>query len=323
MATGPFPAAAATTSTSTPRAHTRYVPLEGSAKVLLYEKLTSAKLQTRYTRYSSSVLRALTASGKREQLGELGTDASISLAGSTVVVVNPPPLDNGDPTATGDLLRWWNLSTGAHGHLVTREDFAGATPGGWMYERSDGGVGHLVAVSFDGTRTELGEPFPNGVPFGVLPGPDGYLAIAEDPDDFGDGAAIYTPYAHPDRPVTLIPKTSPGEECNGLSSTYAACNLDSDKMTLLPLSGAKPVTTRTCEDIPYVYKSNAVWLPRDGCDEGRLGELSKTGHVTFSTRTYERYDMTVALGKIIVTTKDERELLTLTSATATPKVLLN
>jgi hypothetical protein len=209
---------------------------------------------------------------------------------------------------------------------VTDEIVVGATPDGWLYEIEEGGQS-VISQSYTGQRVDFGDPLQPGVTYDVTIGPDGFLATPNYDGD-ADGEIVYTPWAFPYRHRILATANQVDDEpdCVTVGSTYAACDLSAG-LTLFPVHGGTPtVVAAKCAADFTVLNGEAVWTsaPRTDpppCHSSRLGEASAAGSVTHSPQNYSPVSIVAALGRLVVLPRDESELITLTSVTATPEVL--
>jgi hypothetical protein len=193
-------------------------------------------------------------------------------------------------------------------------------------------------VTPSGSSTDLGDPFKQTV-FGFIANSRGYLADAgcvvtdDNCSRAYNGSLRWFSYAQPGRPTTLLrPSRIRRIWCAPPMNGLAACatrgfgHRRTGTMRLMPLNGASPTTTTThCPyAAPAILEHSAAWIIRSGqgCPAGHLEVLSPTGTVTSSTRTFSHQPVIAALGRIIVRTTSGRSLESLTSANATPRVVL-
>jgi hypothetical protein len=311
-------AAGATTSPHAAKAHQRVLPIAGSSKLLVYATATSATALHSDELNQYLVLHALTSSGRRVRLGALGVDGQVSVLGSNI------DLDSRQDNQ--ELVRWWDVANGKHGSLETTEGAFRATPDGWLYDVNVGGSADLVTESYSGQRADLGDPLPPGVGYFPTTGSAGIVSSADNDED-GNGEITFMAWSDPGVFHTLLKAGDTENFCGGVSSTVAVCQLNSGAAAIFPLDGSTPTIKKTnCVREPIAYRSAAVWtspVSSTGCPKGRLGELTSKGTVSYSAQIFSGDAVVAALGRIVVASAGQRDLLTLTSARATPKLLLH
>jgi hypothetical protein len=136
--------------------------------------------------------------------------------------------------AGGDVY-WWNIDTGAHGHLVVPapptviRGYISAAPDGVIFQSAHG---WLKRKDFAGHVTRLSQPFGNQ-PRVLYAFANAHGLIVED----GLRHRRFISFRHPH--VAHHLRSGP-EICTSLSSRYAGCT-NSHNVALLPLNGGKPI----------------------------------------------------------------------------------
>jgi hypothetical protein len=295
----------------------RYLPIAGSAKLLVYEAIRSADLLSVYQAASQYTdVYALTRSGHRISLGQLGNNGGVSVVGSNIVI------DSAQDNA--ELVRWWDVANGKHGHFESVKGRYGAAPHGWVYDTFVGGDRHLVSQTYAGVRTDLGDPMQAGTDYSVQISASGVVATGNNDED-SDGRIRYMSWSRPGVFRTLYSPPSMENECGVPSSQYAACTIDFGPTALLPVTGGKRTVKRVaCVREVTTFGSLAVWVDNheSGCPSGRLGAVSPTGKVNYAAQRFSPDPPIIALGRIVVARSDQRALLTLTGVSAAPRELV-
>jgi hypothetical protein len=287
-------------------------PLAGSTSYLLFENYVVG--QPRLT------LHVLSASGVDSSLGAFtfGGTWSASLSGSTVAVGY-----EGDPT-----VEVWQLPS-LQKHVVNAPPntyFLAAAPGGYLAmdspPRSNHGPYRLVRVSLTGHSTSLGTPYPKGGEPSVGVGSSWYVTFLQ-PKGYSD--RIFS--ARFDRPgVFHVLQRGNGLDnlCGAPAESYVAC-WDPYKpyIRLFRMSGGRVAGTandRYSLDVPLLAADSqgAFWLG----SSDRLVQLHINGNVTTSRRQFASLAPVQAFHRIVVTSRSRHELLTVTSATAAPRVVV-
>ncbi|HWC33391.1 MAG TPA: hypothetical protein VG650_01065 [Mycobacteriales bacterium] len=312
------PAAAARTAA---RAHARYVVVTGDDKYLIYAEAVRHTNLDPVGLPTAANLYALGRTGGPIALGTVGSRLRvISLSRSSLVVVNK--------TATGHRVRWWVLGSAQHGDISTNEDVVGATPDGWITK--DGGFAdgtHVVSRSHSGDLVDYGNPLGHRVGYGVVVGPTGFVAYA---DNFvnDNGEVTYTSWHNASRHRTLLAPGGKNVRCDSVSSGYAGCvigNGASRAVERFALSGgSRTATNGKCADRLTVWDTELAWnvtTTRAGCPTGHATAMTSTGSTRSSKQPFNSLGVTVAWGRLVTAAQGQGELVTLTAVRAKPHPL--
>lgn len=246
-----------------------------------------------------------------------------------------------------EYVRWRDLRTGKHGiaELPAGDDYVASAPGGWLATRapadgSENGAQHIVQYTTAGHVTDLGAPFPAGVPTtAVLRGSAGVLAVsARDPERYSEdsviGAFRYVPYKTPGKWRNIIkPNPAVSAYCGRPSNSHVVCELYGVGSThsgqvLIPLAGGTrrwlDSHPKTCQTIGLtVVGSSAFGISSStgrGCVKGQVIQLTSRGTFKTSKRMFSSGGG-AGLGGFLVVSKDARTILRLTSAGGVPKAV--
>jgi hypothetical protein len=299
-----------------------------------------------------SALYSLGRSGGRHRIHDFDPEIFTDLKGSMLTQSAQPnyrydPDRPYDPAAP-EYVRWRDLRTGKHGvgKLPAGDDYFAAAPGGWLATRTPspgtpGGALHVVRYTTGGAVTDLGAPFPAGVPTTVLRrGSAGVLAVsAGDPEraseDGVTGAFRYMPYDAPGKWRDLFtPKPAAAAYCDGPSKTAVVCEayrIDPSHggSVLIPLAGGPrrwlDSHRKACQTVGLTVVGSSAFgratSTGRGCIRGQIVQLTSRGVLKTSKRTYGGRGGGAGLGGFLFTSKDQRKILRLTSAAGTPKVI--
>jgi hypothetical protein len=152
-------------------AHPRVTTVVASSQYIVYEQQTSAKELTPGNS-ARSTLYATDIAGQRLPLPGFTTGHHPVLVAESLVVQAANTLHTVDDRQT---VRYLDLNTGKGGTWTgeQNEDLVGAAPDGWLMRGSTGADGRygtverLTYVHRDGTRSDLGVPYPGGQRIGV------------------------------------------------------------------------------------------------------------------------------------------------------------
>lgn len=280
---------------------------------------------------------------------EIASDLKGSMLTQSAKSNHRSDADQPDDPLAPEYVRWRNLRTGKHGvaELPAGDDYFAAAPGGWLATRTSpsgtaGGAAHVVRYTTAGAVTDLGAPFPAGVPTTVLRrGSAGVLAVsAGDPErpseDGVTGAFRYVRYDEPGRWRDIFrPKPAAKAYCEKPSKSSVVCEaygIDRSHggSVLIPLAGGPrrwlDSHPKACQTIALtVVGSSAfskVTSTGRGCVRGQVVQLTAHGVLTTSKRTYgTRGNVAAGLGGFLFASKDQRKILRLTSAGGTPRVI--
>jgi hypothetical protein len=205
----------------------------------------------------------------------------------------------------------------------------------------------LTYVHFDGTRVDLGKPFPEGQFFGLTISDTGILATPGTSDEAHFRSQVqYLPWSDTTRWRTLYTTSvSKTIACAPSSSGYAACEMSpADTYTgattygLIALdgSGARWIQTThptACKAVNIAtLGANLVAVETSSagvCTKGKLYRFSWDGAlVSGGTHHYSSTGIQVGLGgvgggtgRILVSSLDQRHIDSLTGVTRAPHVL--
>ncbi|HTW19217.1 MAG TPA: hypothetical protein VME70_03270 [Mycobacteriales bacterium] len=302
--------------------HDRVLAITGTPNYLVYLRGTGRLIPS-----SAGTVYVKTNAGKPRRIAHRARGNPTWIDGSMLVITT-------GTTRYPVRLRWWDLANGQHGSLTLpgNEFPLAAAPNGWVSIRpapgSTDGASQLIRHSTTGTTTVLGVPFPDGAGFDLSTGPRGLVAWTNH-DASSTGRIVAMSWARPDRFRTLI-KGVDLASCPSISARYAACYLQratSTAVALVPLDGHKPTRTRKAcpTDRPALLGVSVAWIarpttpkPLPACAAGHFHILTRTGVTKTSRRTYEWYGLVSAFGRLVVTSRSERSLATLTSIGARP-----
>ena len=346
---GVLPAMAATAATSI--THPRITTLLASSQWIVYrQKTTSTNIRPEFLVGGS--LYATDLSGQLQSLPGFDNEKQfLSLTGSTLVQAQNQVHTNTERQT----IRWRNLNNHATGTAQTEPGavLEGAAPDGWIEDSSSpedsyyGNANQLTYVHFDGTRVDLGKPFPKGQFFGLTISDTGILATPGTSDEFHFKSQVrYLPWSHAAAWRTLY--TTPVSKtigCAPSSSRYAACEMSpADTYTgtttygLIALdgSGARWIQTthpKACKAVNIAtLGANLVAVETSSagvCTKGTLFRFSWEGAlVSGGSHHYSSTGIQVGLGGvsggtglILVSSLEQRHIDTLTGVTRSPYVV--
>ena len=226
--------------------------------------------------------------------------------------------------------------------LPAGSTFAGFAPGGWLiqtrigtaHDRRDGPILQLSRFSTDGTRTDLGVPFPDGAPFAVQVTTAGVLAWSA-PSDGGDlvadGKIRYRAWDTTSW-RTLNPSGPEQNEllCTTASPALVSCGTETSaapRVYSLPSGTTSSLRRSGCGDPQIATRTGFLAITSSStsssCPDGRLVLTARDGARTTSTRVFDRFHAPVlAFGRIIVDEDREHRLLALRTVGDTPQVVV-
>jgi hypothetical protein len=283
----------------------------GSGRYLVY-------LKARVGNDKTAALHVLTASGADKRLATVGTRWNISLSGSTLFAAEPG-------SQHADV---WLLPS-VKAHPVTAPEGTepmSAAPRGYLVG-SDQRTPHepitIEYVPLHGNVRSLGAPFPDGDGLAIAVGSKVFMAYVS-LSDGTTGGVKSARFDASNRFHTLVGPGTRAASCSAPGTHYTACDETyAPQIRLFNVHGGQLATTsRRCPTLlpyPVVSGKNVLWL---SCTNQRLYELHASGGVTKSKETFSDQTPVHALHRVVVSNRSRTELLTLTSATASPRVLL-
>jgi hypothetical protein len=298
-------------SAATGDGHARYAALAGDDDFLIYaEKISTNPLDPASLSATADIY-ALGRTGKPTHLGTALTSTQVvSLSRSNVVIVNKFKHHH--------RVRAWDLDSGQHAAIGTNEDVVGAAPHGWIaLDRGFVDGTHVVARSYNGDLTDYGTSITPGVDYGVVSGPDGFVAYANNFLD-DNGEITYTPWAHPTVHRTLLAPGGKNVRCDSVSESYAACVIGGGinrSVALISLSGDHRTTSgNRCAYRLSVWGSRLAWgigIASHGCRTGHIGVTGLAGTTRLSKQRFNILGTTVAWDRVVTSSKGQRSLVTL------------
>jgi hypothetical protein len=290
-------------------------------------------------------LYAVDAQGHRQALPTFkNAGRQVLLLGSTLLQTREVYL----PDRSYQEVHYLDLRSGRTGRVPLSDNDAAlsAAPGGFVRGHRTGettALGEPETLSlqtYDGTQTPLGDPYPDGLAYGLVAGDGGLLASTATSDETpnADARIRYMSWSAPGVWRTLYDAHAERYVgCSAPSRTHVVCSsmgLDA-KVPQLGLfrlrDGAVTWLRRThpkvCTHLDWATSGAdlvAIETSDAGvCTQGRLIRFSTSGTLVGSTRRYNALGgVTVGLGRILVSRDDQRVLYSLTGVTRTPKVLV-
>lgn len=291
-------------------------------------------------------LYAVDAKGHRQALKTFkNAGRRVELMGSSLMQTREVYL----PDGSYQLVHFQDLKTGRSGEArMTDGDYAmTAAPGGFVRAHRTGettSLGERQTLSLQtsaGERTPLGEPFPDGVGFGLVAGSGGLLASTATSDETSnaDARIRYMDWKKPGVWRTLY--NAHAERyvgCSTPSRTSVVCSsmgLDSEvpQIGLFRLRDAKVTWLnakhpKVCKRLDWATSGSSLVAIETSdagvCTKGKLIRMSASGKLAGSTRHYSAIGgVTAGLGKVLVSRTDQRVLYSLTGVTRAPKVLVS
>jgi hypothetical protein len=336
-----LPAGRAPTGSAVPKAASalsRYGAIEGSATHLLYATVS---------RNTGVPVVDRVDSGERYVLRSDGRLTAVPTGWRATVLGDVPLLLRLEPV--GDYAHFtriaWRLpeqSGSGSVPLPAGSTFAGFAPGGWLtqtrigiaHDRQDGPIERLTRFTTDGTRTDLGVPFPDGAPAALQVTTSGVLAWSA-PSDGGDlvpdGKIKYRAWSASSW-RTLNPSDPEQSEllCTTASPALVSCGTESSatpRVYSLPSGKSSSLRQSGCGDPQVATMTAFLAITSSGtsasCPAGRLVLTARDGTRTTSTRVFDRFHGPVlAFGRIIVDENREHRLLALRTVGDTPQVVV-
>lgn len=308
-------------SAATAAARPHYVVIAGDSDYVVYAEAVRSHRLDPVSLGATVDIYALGRTGKPIHLGKAGAAPQlISLSRSHLVIVNS--------FKHHERVRSYDLATGAHSAIGTNENVVGATPDGWIAKDKGYTDGtHLVARADSGGITDYGNPVTPGVGFGVVTGPNGFVAYANNFRN-SNGEVTYTPWAHPNVHRTL---TAPGGKevrCESVSARYAACLVGSGLkrfVELISLDGkSRALGGNRCAYELTVWGSRVAWnvvITQHACARGQLGAMTTSGTTSKSKLRYDPLGVATAWGRLVTSSRGQRDLVTLRKLRGAPTAL--
>jgi hypothetical protein len=328
--------------------HPRVAPLVASNNYAVYKQKTTGGTISGNQLTGGSVY-AVDKNGKRQSLPGFTNEKRFMYLTGDFLVQATNTIHN--TVSDHQTVRYLNLRTGAHGTATYPVGGAGlvaAAPDGWIMDQAtdvDTGYGtlfDLVVVHPDGTTRNLGTPFNDGRSFSIAVSDYGIISTPGISDESAapsqvrrltwssssTWSTLYTTKGGPDTGITCMPS----------SSTYTACSLVSAdfnvKSGLVSLSGqgARWIQDKhpgACKYIDYVTKGGSLFAIETSnlgvCTKGKLYRFNFAGKLVSngSSHLYSSEAGIVAgLGKVLVSSVNQRHLDTLSNLPQNPNVLV-
>lgn len=301
--------------------HARYAALAGDDDYLVYAEAVSRRPLDPVSLKPRAQVYALGRTGDPVHLGRaLHRTEVVSISRSNVVIVNRFKHHH--------RVRAWNLDSGRHTAIGTNEDVVGATPNGWIAKDAGFADGtHVVARSYSGDIVDYGTPITPGVDYGIVVGPNGFVAYA---DDFrnDNGEVTYTRWSKPDRHRTLLDPGGKNVRCDSVNEAYAACVIGGGvrrSITLISLDGQTRATAgNRCAYQLRVWGSRMAWgvgIASHGCKTDHVGVTNLAATTQLSRGRFNILGTAVAWNRLVTSSVGQRSLVRLRSVRHAAKPL--